>query len=230
MSTVTEIGVVGGSASFLELDLASLSSCRRAAETVAGNGVAIDVLVNNAGIGPGRGTTKDGFEIHFGVNHLGHFQLTRSLSPSLAAGARVVTVTSAAHHRVSGIDYRSVRRRTRSITGLTEYSVSKLANILFVKELARRRPDLECHAVHPGLADTNIFPRFARPFVRRRAVTAEQAADTVIWCADSDAVSGQSGLYYARRQAREPSTAAMDPAMAEELWARSEEWCAGTLN
>lgn len=225
MPVIEQIRSSGGSAEFLELDLARLSSCLDAARTVAGSGRVIDVLVNNAGVGGTRGVTPDGYEIHFGVNHLGHFMLTRGLEALLRDGARVVQVTSAAHFNAEGIDFDRVKRRTRSIFGWKEYAVSKLANMLFVRELAKRRPGLHTYGVHPGMTDTNIIPRMARPFLRGRLFTAEQGADTVIWCTTADDIGGESGLYYRRRESRPPSDAALDDELATQLWERSEAWC-----
>ncbi len=98
------------------------------------------MLVNNAGVGGQRGLTADGFELHFGVNHLGHFALTQLLLERLTAsgpGARVVNVSSDAHYGARGIDFAAVRRSTATFTGAREYAVSKLCNVLFTQELAR---------------------------------------------------------------------------------------------
>ena len=225
MPVVDRIRSNGGSAEFLHLDLSRLSSCLDAARTFVDSGRQIDVLVNNAGVGGTRGLTPDGFEIHFGVNHLGHFMLTRGLEPALSGSARVVQVTSAAHFNAAGIDFDHVRRRTKSLFGWKEYGVSKLANMLFVRELASRRPDLHTYGVHPGMTDTNIIPRVVKPFLRGRLFTAEQGADTVIWCATSEDVDGESGLYYRRRESRPPSEPAMDDDLATRLWEHSEAWC-----
>ncbi len=222
---VEEIRSGGGSAEFLELDLASLSSSLRAAETFIESGRELDLLVNNAGVGGTRGVSEDGFEINFAVNHLGHFMLTRALEPALADRTRVVQVTSAAHFNVDGIDFDRVRGKTRSLFGWTEYGVSKLANVLFTRELARRRSSLRAYAVHPGLTNTNMIPALLKPFLARRLFTPEQGAETVIWCASSPDVSEESGLYYRRKESRPPSEAAQDDALAEELWERSEQWC-----
>jgi retinol dehydrogenase 12 len=219
---VDAIASAGASAQFLHLDLASLESCRSAAQTFIETGRTLDVLINNAGVGGVRGLTEDGFEIHFGVNHLGHFMLTHHLTPALRPGARVVVVSSEVHRRAKGIDFALVRRKTRS--GWAEYGVSKLANILFARELARRRPELRTYSVHPGLADTNIFPAIARPFFRNRR-TAEEAARTGVWCATSDVVAEETGLYYSKMKEREPSPVAQDDGLALELWERSEQWC-----
>jgi NAD(P)-dependent dehydrogenase (short-subunit alcohol dehydrogenase family) len=182
-------------------------------------------LINNAGVGLSRGITEDGFELHFGVNHLGHFLLTHLLGARFVTGSRIVQVTSAAHFNATGIDFNRVRGRTRSMFGWKEYGESKLANVLFVRELARRMPEWRAYAVHPGLTDTNIIPPVARPFLRRRLFTPEQGAETVIWCASSPEVGEQSGLYYRNKESRSPSEAAQDDQLAQELWERSSAWC-----
>jgi NAD(P)-dependent dehydrogenase (short-subunit alcohol dehydrogenase family) len=219
-----QIAASGGSAEFLALDLASLSSVREAAGGVLGSGREIDIVICNAGIGVDRrGLTEDGFEVHFGINHLGHHLLTRELGPVLRPGSRVVSVTSAMHHRAKGIDFARVRKRTR-LTGLAEYSVSKLANVLFIRELARHRPDIQTFAVHPGLVGTSLIPGPLRLLGGSGMLTPEQGADTVLWCATSDDVGSDSGLYYQQRSIARPSPVAEDDALARELWERSEAW------
>src|ERR1035437_3231169 len=125
---------------FLPLDLADLASVRRCAEEFLALGEPLHVLINNAGVAGPRGVTGDGFELAFGVNHLGHFALTTALLDRLAssAPARVVTVASDSHYQARGVDFDAVRRPTASITGMPEYAVSKLCNVLFSAELARR--------------------------------------------------------------------------------------------
>jgi NAD(P)-dependent dehydrogenase (short-subunit alcohol dehydrogenase family) len=224
---IDAITSTGGSAELLTLDLASLASVHMAADRLLTSGRDLDLLVNNAGIGINRrGRTEDGFEAHFGINHLGHFALTCRLQRSLRTGSRVVSVASAVHFRATGIDFERVRRPTR-FTGYSEYAVSKLANVLFIRELARRRPELNCFAVHPGLIDTQIIPKFVRPFMRGGLLTPEEGADTVVWCATSDQVVGESGMYYQRRAVATPSLAAQDDDLARELWERSLHWCEG---
>lgn len=215
----------GGSAEILELDLASFSSVRSAAARFGESGRVLDVLVNNAGIGINRrGLTVDGFEVHFGINHLGHFLLTDQLRNSFEPGSRIVSLASAAHFRATGIDFDRVTRPTR-LTGYPEYATSKLANILFIRELARREPDLNAYAVHPGLVDTPLIPRPARLLMRKSLLTPEQGADTVLWCATSGEVADESGEYYQRRGIAIPSLPARDDELARELWQRSVEWC-----
>lgn len=135
-----EIARAGGDAHFVALDLASLDAVRQAASEIRDANPTIDLLINNAGLAGQRGETKDGFELAFGVNHLGHFLLTAELMDAVrkAKAPRIVHVASRAHTRAFGIPWERVRGSTRSFTGLREYSVSKLANVLFCRELARR--------------------------------------------------------------------------------------------
>ncbi len=213
----------GGSGEFLPLDLASLDSAREAARQFTDSGRTLDVLVDNAGVGGVRGLTTDGFELHFGINHLGHFMLTHHLQPSFRAGSRIVVVSSEAHRGAPGIDFDRVQRKTRSLSRLRDYGVSKLANILFARNLARRHPEWRTYSLHPGVVDTGIFPAFVKPFMK--LITPEEGAATPVWCATSDEVADESGLYYSRRRRRDPSDVAMDDGLAEELWHRSEQWC-----
>lgn len=225
---LAEIEQAGGSAEFLPLDLSSLDSLHHAAHTFLASGRTLEALVNNAGVGVARGMTVDGFEIHFGVNHLGHFALTRLLGPSLGPGARVVTLASAMHHRVAELDFDMLRQSTRSLFGLKEYSVSKLCNVLFTRELAARRPKWEAHAVHPGMVDTNIVPGYARPLLRlarRPRLTPEQGAATVVSAATTPGFGRTSGLYFANGVPTLPSPLGRNYELAAELWERSEQWC-----
>jgi retinol dehydrogenase-12 len=215
----------------LMLDLASLSSVRACAAEFLALDEPLHVLVNNAGVGGQRGLSADGFELHFAVNHLGHFALTRLLLDRLAAsgpGTRVVNVSSEAHYNARGIDFAAVRRRTATFAGAREYAVSKLCNVLFTQELARRldRTVVTSYALHPGVVASDIWrrvPRLARPFITRRMLTTEQGAVTSVYCATSSAAAGDSGLYYDKCAVRPPS-AAVTPELAELLWKHSAEW------
>jgi NAD(P)-dependent dehydrogenase (short-subunit alcohol dehydrogenase family) len=222
---LSSIRAGGSSAEFVDLDLASMASVRAAAERVVERGHLVDVLVNNAGIGVNRrGLTEDGFEVHFGINHLGPFLLTRDLLPRFRPGSRIVTLASAMHVRADGIDFARLRRPTRWV-GLDEYAVSKLANVLFIRELSRRHPDLRGYAVHPGLVRTRIIPAPIRLLSGTRMLTPEQGADTVLFCATSPAVADESGHYYQNRTVISPSVSGQDDRVAAELWERSEDWC-----
>lgn len=220
---IDEIVSRGGSAEFLQMDLASLASVHEAADKIRDKDRPVDVLVANAGVGGVRGVTSDGFEIHFGVNHLGHFALVTGLVPALADLARVVVVSSEVHRRAETIDFDRLRSSAGWLGAFHAYGVSKLANILFARALAERRPDVKTYAVHPGVVDTNIFPTFIKPFVRNRR-TPEQGAETSIWCATSPELGGETGRYYAYKKERRPSDAARDDRLAAELWLRSERW------
>ncbi|MFZ9282307.1 MAG: oxidoreductase, partial [Prochlorococcaceae cyanobacterium] len=143
----------------LELDLADLGSVRQAAEQLAARHSRLDLLLNNAGVmAPPRTLTRQGFELQFGVNHLGHFDLTQRLLPLLLASAspRVVQVTSGAQYfgQLDFDDLQGERRYDR----WKAYGQSKLANVVLAQELQRRYPQLRSAAAHPGLARTNLQP------------------------------------------------------------------------
>ena len=217
----------------LPLDLASLASVRDCAAAFLARDEPLHVLVNNAGVGGQRGKTAEGFELHFGVNHLGHFALTMLLLDRLKAsgsgagqGARVVTVSSDAHYGAPGIDFDAVRRSTPSFTGQREYAVSKLCNVLFTQELSRRAGDVSSYALHPGVVASDIWRRVpwpARAIIKRRMLTVEQGAVTSVYCATSPAVAAESGLFYDKCAVRAPSRVAT-PELAELLWKHSTEW------
>ena len=214
----------------LMLDLADLSSVRDCATSFLEPYEPLHVLINNAGVGGVRGLTKQGFELMFGVNHLGHFLLTLLLLERLTSSgpARVVTVASDAHYNARGVDFEAVRRPARGITGLGEYAVSKLCNVLFSQELARRTAGTGVHsyALHPGVVASDIWRRVpwpVRPLVTRNMLTVEQGAQTSLYCATSPAVASQSGLFYDRCALREASSVAT-PELGRALWERSEAW------
>ncbi|MFF7854105.1 oxidoreductase [Streptomyces sp. NPDC007904] len=225
------------------LDLADLASVRRFAETLPCD--RIDLLVNNAGVmALPHGTTADGFETQFGVNHLGHFALTGLLLPALLAapGARVVTVSSMMH-AMAGIDPRDLNSERR-YRRWTAYARSKSANLLFTHELARRLAahgaDVTAVAAHPGYAATNLqtagplaegrrtAERVARLGNRVVAQSAESGARPVLYAATApgvrpDAFVGPSFAMWRGAPARSwraPWT--LDDAMGERLWTASE--------
>lgn len=221
--------------SFLPLDLADLDSVRACAASFLARGEPLHVLVNNAGVVRTRGLTKQGFELMFGVNHLGHFVLTNALLGCLEASApaRVVTVSSDSHYAARGIDWDALRRPERGLTGLGGYAVSKLCNVLFSAELGRRTAGtgVTTYALHPGVVASDIWRRVpwpVRPLILRRMLTVEQGAETSLYCATSPSVASDSGLFYDKCAEREPSQVAT-PALAAELWRRSEEWAAASF-
>lgn len=215
----------------LELDLANLESVRRCAQELLARAMPLHVLINNAGLAGARGLTASGFELAFGVNHVGHFLLTHLLLDRLkeSAPARIVTVASKAHYQAPGIDWSAVRLPTRSRTGLSEYGVSKLANVLFSAELARRLvgSGVTTYALHPGVVASDVWrsvPWPLRSLLKMAMITTEEGAATTLHCATSPALIDQSGLYYDRCLEKTPSHAAQDPLLAAELWRRSLEW------
>ncbi|WP_426574507.1 SDR family oxidoreductase [Aquihabitans sp. McL0605] len=225
---------------FLALDLADLDQVRSAAGTLLERGDPIHLLVANAGIAAQRGTTAQGFELAFGVNHLGHFLFVSELLPLLEAGspapdgapARVVVVSSGSHYAAKkGIDFEAVRQPTASFSGMPEYGVSKLANVLFVQELCRRTDpaDLFAVALHPGnLIGTDVMRRVPKPLeslVKRFRPSAEVGAKTSVLCATSAEVLDHRGEYYSVLKLKDPAKVAT-PELGAELWRRSEEWTA----
>ncbi|TWP48865.1 SDR family NAD(P)-dependent oxidoreductase [Lentzea tibetensis] len=151
--------IVGGDSSALELDLADLASVRAAAGRVS----SLDILINNAGImAVPYGLTADGFERQFGTNHLGHAALTWLLMPALRQrpGSRVVTVASLAHQR-GYVDFDDPNFEHRRYSPANAYSQSKVANLLFARELDRRSPDVTSIAAHPGVTRTDLTDNMA---------------------------------------------------------------------
>lgn len=220
---------------FLELKLDDLESVARATQAFLARHEPLHVLVLNAGLARVKGLTKQGFELTFGVNHLGHFLLTLGLEPALRAGvpSRVVTVASRAHERTSQpIDFDQLREPHRSATGWREYQVSKLANMLFTKELARRwaGTGITTAAVHPGVIASDIWRTTAWP-LRKVAMlfmrTPEQGATASLRCATAPELEGVTGGYFGEDGLpRACSPLAEDLAAATRLWDLSVGWTA----
>src|SRR5258708_7113262 len=145
----------------IALDLSDFASVRVCAAEFLARGLPLHLLINNAGVAPAHGNlSKSGFELAFGVNHMGHFLLTSLLLGRIreSAPARVVTVASEAHRGARGFVWDDLRKPTHSATGFAEYAVSKLANVLFSAELARRLEGSGVHtyALHPGGVPSEI--------------------------------------------------------------------------
>jgi retinol dehydrogenase-12 len=227
----------GGTAETLRIDTASLGSVRDAANRYLDSGKKLDVLMNNAGQAGARGLTKDGFELTFATNHLGHFLLTEKLLPRLTAAphGRVVNVSSRAHYDVASLDFDLLQRSTAAITGLPEYAVSKLCNVLHAKQLAKNLAGtrITTYSLHPGVVASDAWRQIPRPIawvMKRFMITAEDGAKTQIHCAASTEAGRETGLYYDRERPREPSRLAQDPALARELWDRSTGFVAPFLS
>lgn len=223
--------VSGAEVEFLPLDLADLDSVRASAEAFLARGLPLHVLINNAGLAGTAGQTKQGFELAFGVNHLGHFLYTLLLIDALKASApsRIVHVASVAHYKAKGIDFEAVQQRTTTKTGLSEYQVSKLANVLFSAELARRLEGtgVSSYALHPGVVASDVWRSVfwpLRSILKLFMISNEEGAQTTLYCATEPGIAGDSGYYYDTCVRKTPSAAARDAQLAAELWARSLEW------
>jgi NAD(P)-dependent dehydrogenase (short-subunit alcohol dehydrogenase family) len=217
-------------------DLGSVASIQAGATAILERCGRIDVLVNNAGhFLSDRRETKDGFEATFGVNHLGPFLLTELLLDRIkdSAPSRIVNVASTAHKGASrGLDFDDLQAR-RGYRGMQAYSKSKLANIYFTIELARRLEGtgVTVNCLHPGTVATGfaqdgdssglfaIGIKVAKPFM----LTAARGARTSVYVASSPEVAGVTGQYFVKCRARKPSRAARDDGAARRLWNMSEE-------
>lgn len=237
---VDAIRAAGGDAEFLALDLGDLASVQRAAASWLDRGEPLHVLVNNAGLAGQRGTTKDGFELIFGTNHLGPFLFTLLLLPRLReaaaarGSARIVNVSSDSHYKAKGLDWDAVRRPTATVSGMPEYERSKLANVIFTKELARGHAGAGVHsyALHPGVVATDVWrgvPWPVRPIMKMFMISEEEGARTTLHCTTSPDVADHDGRYYAKEREKRPNPVAEDPAIGKELWSRSEELVAPFL-
>ncbi|MFO0548481.1 MAG: SDR family NAD(P)-dependent oxidoreductase [Polyangiaceae bacterium] len=226
-----------GKVDFVELDLSDLDSVRRASGVLLERDKPLDVLINNAGIAGVQGETKDGFELAFGTNHVGHYLFTERLLPLLrrAKKARIVNVASHGHYRAKALDFDKVRGRSRTVTAFPEYCVSKLANVLHASELARRLAgtNITTYSLHPGGVASDIWSRrlgvFAvllKPFL----ITNEKGQLTQLRCATAPELDSETGLYYAKERPVEPSRLARDLRLQDELRARSDEWVRPFLN
>lgn len=229
-----EIGAQSGTRGLelLSLDLGDLVSVRACARAFLAADEPLHGLINNAGLAGQKGMTTSGFELAFGTNYVGPFLLTSLLLDRLreSAPARIVNVASVAHYNAPGIDYEAIRRPTKSFTGMREYSVSKLANVLHAQELARRLDGagVTTYALHPGTVASGIWRRVPwplQPLIKRRMRSPEEGARTPLYCATSPEVAADTGQYYDECRPRDPSPTAT-PARAEELWTRTVEWVA----
>jgi retinol dehydrogenase 12 len=217
---------------YIALDLGDLESVRTCAKALLARDIPIHGLINNAGLGGQRGTTKDGFEIQFGTNHLGHYLLTRLLLDKIkqTSGARIVNVASKAHYQAKAIDWEAVRKPTRTVSAMREYSVSKLSNVLFTKELARRLEgtNVTTYAVHPGVVATDVWRRVPAPVrwvIKKFMISPEEGAQASLRCATAPELANETGRYYdvGGKETR-PSKLVDDAELAKQLWTKSAEW------
>jgi retinol dehydrogenase-12 len=224
-----ELRAAGASAPVHEhiADLTLMADVRTLAQEVRERYEHIDVLANNAGaLFASRKETPEGFERTFALNHLAPFLLTNLLRDRLQ-GARVVTTASDAHEsgRLDLDDLQS----EHGYAAMKVYGTSKLCNILFTRELARRAPELHANCFHPGVVRTGfgknengiwkLLTTAAGPFFR----SPERGARSLVWLATSEQAAALTGEYVQDEKVIAPSAQAQDQALAEGLWERSAE-------
>jgi len=220
-----------------KLDLASLASVRECAEQLGNSVDKIDILINNAGIMacPEMRTTE-GFEMQIGTNHFGHFLLTNLLMPLLkkaAPHARIINVSSLAHER-GEMQWEDINWEKTEYSSIKAYAQSKLANILFTKELARKGEGsgVNAYALHPGVINTELgrhlkdtygplvmIWKLAVPFIK----TPENGANTTIYCAVDESIADHNGRYYSDCREKQPAPQAENIEDAKKLWELSEQ-------
>jgi len=234
-ATVEEIRRETGNESveFMLADLSSQAEVRRLAEEFKERHQRLDVLVNNAGgIFVSRRASTDGIEMTFALNHLSYFLLTSLLLDRLRSSAptRIVNVSSKAHENTA-MDFGDLECRKRYRFGSRAYRLSKLGNVLFTYELARRLEGtgVTVNALHPGLVSTNLFSnngvlgRAVTFLVRWRGMSPPEGARTCVYLAASPEVEGKTGDYYDDCKAVASSAASRDGMAATRLWEVSAE-------
>jgi NAD(P)-dependent dehydrogenase (short-subunit alcohol dehydrogenase family) len=212
-------------------DLSRMDQTRRVGEQIAAAELRIDVLINNAGaVFSRRQLTPEGLEMSFATNHMAYFVLTQALRERLMAtpGARIINTSSGAH--TSGkLDFDDLQS-ARSYSAVRAYGTSKLCNVLFTRELARRLAGtgVTANCLNPGF----VASRFASqsggliqvvaPLAKLFAMTPTRGADTIIYLATSPQVADTTGFYFYKRKPISTSRAGQDDAVAGRLWAASE--------
>lgn len=215
-------------------DLASFESIKKCAASYRTQFGKLDILINNAGLITDKlQLTQDGFELQIGVNHLGHFLLTTLLIDLLEESAepRIVNVSSKAHQRGS-IRFNTFKGEigAEKYSGMAAYGQSKLANILFTKELARRYPKICSHSLHPGVVGTEIAQKNMRRIwgiiwsvLSPVLLSPAKGARTSVYLATAPEVLKMNGKYFDKCKEIEPTDLAKDAALAQQLWEKSED-------
>ncbi|XP_072391383.1 retinol dehydrogenase 11-like [Diabrotica undecimpunctata] len=219
------------------LDLSSLTSVRSCAAELLKTEKQIDILVNNAGLfGIPYGKSKENYELNFATNHLGHFLFTLLLMPIIikSGSARIVTVSSRLHISVSSLDFSDLHYERRTYGAIKAYSESKLANILFMNELAQQFKEkninnVNVYSLHPGTVRSEAGRYLDDSWFRGSywiwsnvlglfGKSTKQGAQTSIYCSLDEKCANETGLYYAECKPVSPSQAARNEAAAKELW------------
>jgi NAD(P)-dependent dehydrogenase (short-subunit alcohol dehydrogenase family) len=209
-------------------DLSSQAEIRRVADEFKARHTRLDVLLNNAGVYLlNRTLTVDGVETTFAVNHLAYFLLTNLLLDILkqSAPSRIVSVSSEAH-KFGKVEFDNLQGE-RQYKGIPAYGNSKLENILFTRELARRLAGtgVTANCLHPGAVATSIFRNTPRPIerlIKLLTMSPEKGAETSVYLASSPEVEGVTGKYFEKKKENPPSLTAQDDNLALKLWEVSE--------
>jgi len=221
-----------------KMDLSSLTSVRTCAKQLGNSLERIDILLNNAGImACPKGLTEDGFELQIGTNHFGHFLLTNLLMPLIkraAPGARIVNVSSLAHTQ-GAMQWDDINFERSKYSPVVAYAQSKLANVLFTRELARKveGSGVTAYALHPGVIATDLYANLgnsygifgscfnavSKPFMK----TVESGAQTSLYCCLEESLTRESGKYYSDVREKQPAVQATSDEDAKRLWQISEK-------
>ena len=228
----------GRSLELIICDLGDYDSIRRFAKQVKSEYEKIDILVNNAGfISLDRQETKEGLERQFGINHIGHFLLTELLLSKMGEGSRIVIVASGAH-KTGRIHFEDINL-THGFNVITAYSQSKLANVLYTRELARRTRErgITVNCCHPGAVATNIgidrntgFGKTITGALKPFFQTPEEGARTAIFLATDDSVKNISGEYFYKCKVAKSSMRSKDIRLARKLSLFSKNLIIGNKN
>lgn len=222
---------------FLLADLFSLAAIRQLANEFKSKYERLDILVNNAGaVFDKRETTVDGYEKTFALNHLSYFLLTDLLLDTLkqSAPARIVSVSSIAHTFANKIDFDDLQFQRKSYSGLTAYAQSKLMNVLFTYELARRLEgtNVTANCLHPGGVASNfadntggLFRVAAWIFKNTFAISPQKGAETSIFLAVSPKIENVTGKYFDNCQEKQSNAISYDKDVQKALWTISEKSC-----
>ncbi|XP_077422643.1 dehydrogenase/reductase SDR family member 13-like [Vanacampus margaritifer] len=225
---------------FMQLDLGNLKSIRSFAENYLRSETRLDILINNAGLYM-QGRTEDGFGMMFGINHVGHFLLTNLLLDRLkeCEPSRVVNVSSMAHN-FGKIDFNCLTKHKALGLGtsfselLQVYSDSKLCNVLFTHELAKRLQGTKvtCYSLHPGAINSELARNTSsllhilmKPITTFFFKNTVQGCQTTLYCALQEEIEPLSGRYFSNCTVREIYSKAKDDAAAKKLWEISERMC-----
>ena len=217
-------------------DLSTISEMKRVAAEIAAAEPRIDVLINNAGaLFSARQLTKDGLEMTFATNHMSYFVVTLALADRLRGtpGARVVNTSSDAH-KGRHLDFDDLQS-AKDYSGFPVYGRSKLCNILFTRELARRWSDtgVTANSLHPGFVATRFgdssggFFQHGIQVAKLFAISPEKGAETIVYLAASDEAAKQSGKYFYKCRAVNPTKDAQDDDSARKLWEESARLAGG---